>query len=191
MDAASPSGTRPGVALLLLDLQPVFLKAVQEPERVLRRARLALQLAKLLKMPVLATAQVPEKLGGLDERLLAEAPELPVFAKTAFSAWGADGLLEHLRARGIRHLLLAGIETPICVYQTALEARDHDLSLTLLSDALGARRSDDATAALAALQMASQIPILPTETVFYSLLGSAAHPAFRPFTACVKAAQDA
>lgn len=175
------------VALLVLDMQAGFLKAVEAADPLLRRVGFAVSAARLLGIEVIFTEQVPDKLGATDASLAVLAPGAKVFAKTAFSALGAEGLTDYLRSRGIAHLLVAGIETPICVYQTATEALREAFDVTLLSDALGARRSADAAVALQALREAGA-HVLPAETVFYSILQDAAAPRFREFTQLVKSA---
>lgn len=175
------------VALVVLDMQAAFLKVIAEAEPLLQRVALAISAARLLDIEVIFTEQVPHKLGGTDEQLLARAPGAAVFAKTAFSALGAKGLVEHLRLRGVDHLLIAGIETPICVYQTASQALHADFDVTLLSDAVGARRPADAAVALDALRAAGA-HVLPAETVFYSILQDAADPRLRAFTQLIKSA---
>ena len=173
--------------LLAVDLQPAFLAAIPGGERTLRRAAFAVSAAQGLGLPVAFTEQVPAKLGPTAPSLLALAPGAPVFAKETFSAL-ADEIIRGalLEERRIGHLLLCGIETPICIHQTALDARRAGIEVTLLSDAIGARRTEDAEACLEALRSAG-VHVIPSETVFYSLLGSARHPFFRDFTKLVKA----
>jgi len=175
-------------ALLVIDAQPPFLAAVHGGDAVRRRCRLAVAAAQLLGLPVLFTEQVPAKLGGTDPELLAAAGEpSAVFAKSAFSSLAADGLRERLVALGVDHLLLVGVEGPVCVYQTATEAMGEGLGVTLLSDAIGARRPDDQAVVLSALRHAGA-HVLPVETVLYAMLGGADHPQFKAFTALVKSA---
>lgn len=175
-------------ALLVIDAQPPFLGTVAGGDQVLRRSRLAVGAARLIGTPVLFTEQVPAKLGGTEAGLLATAGEgAPVFPKDAFSALAATGVLAALRDLDVDHLLLAGVEGPICVHQTAVQALAEGLGVTLLADAIGARRPDDQTHVFSALRHAGA-HVLPVETVFYALLGGADHPQFKAFTALVKSA---
>jgi nicotinamidase-related amidase len=178
-----------GAALLVIDVQPVFLRVMPAGEACLRRCRLAVGAARLLGLPIFFTEQVPSKLGATHPGLLLAAGEAPrVFGKTAFSALGAPGLPEALRAEGVTHLLLAGLEGPVCVHQTALAALRADLGVTLLADAVTERRPEDGAVCREALRDAGA-SVLPVETVFYALLGDAAEPRFRAFTELVKQAQ--
>lgn len=168
-------------------MQPAFVDAIAGGEEVMRRCRFAISAAVGLSLPVAFTEQVPQKLGGTAPALLALAPGAPVWGKNAFAALTDDGIREALlRDRKVRHLLLCGIETPICVYQTAVSALGEGLLVTILKDCVGARRGADAAACLEALARHGA-HVLPAETVFYSLLRDANHPYFREFTRLVKA----
>ncbi len=185
----APHDTIPDNTLLLcVDLQESFLRVMPQRERLQKRCEFAIAAAVGLGMPVAFTEQVPEKLGGTLPRLLELAPQAAVWGKKAFSALGDDGIRDAvLRQRNVQHLLLCGIETPVCVYQTAIAALAEDLQVTLLSDAVGARRDDDARTCLEALRQAG-VHVLPAETVFYALLRDVSHPFFRGYTQLVKSA---
>ncbi len=172
--------------LLCVDMQPKFVAAVVDGATIRRRCEFAVAAAIALGIPVAFTEQVPQKLGHTSPELIDLAPRAPIWPKNTFSAFADDGIREALtRQRDVQHILLCGIETPICVYQTAIAALASDLQVTVLSDAVGARRSEDARTCLEALARAGA-HVLPTETVFYALLHDVTHPFFRTFTQLVK-----
>jgi len=174
------------LGLLLVDFQDVFLKAMPDRERLLQRSRFALQAAELLGVAVAATEQLPEKLGSTTEALTELwDPNTPVFGKSGFSAFEAEGLQRWIESNQIDHLLIAGIETSICVYQTAVHALGEEIGVTLLSDCISQRREEDREPVLQQL-LSMDAHVLPCETIFYSLLGGADHPNFREFTQLVK-----
>ncbi len=182
-----PANAAPGAALLVVDMQDKLL-AMLPPEagRAVRaRAALAVAAARGLGLPVHFSEQVPSKLGPTSPGLRALAPDAPAWAKDTFSAVAHEPLRDALRAEGIEHLLVLGIETPVCVYQTALGALAEGWQVTVLTDAIGGRRPADQEACLAALR-GSGVHLLPVETVFYALLHDAGHPFFRTFTELVK-----
>ncbi len=180
------TGSPDGTLLLCIDMQPVFVRAVAEGARVQRRCEFAIAAAGGLGLPVAFTEQVPQKLGGTAPELLSLAPVASVFGKNTFSALADDGIRDALiRDRQVEHLLLCGIETPVCVYQTALGALAADLEVTLFSDCVGARRTDDAQVCLGALARAG-VHVLPSESVFYALLHDVKHPFFKAYTQLVK-----
>lgn len=171
--------------LLCIDAQPVFLDAVPGGAALRRRCAFAIEAARGLGLPVAFTEQVPEKLGGTAPELLALVPSPRVFAKDTFSAFDAPGLRDWLDENDVEHVLLAGLETPVCVYQTAIDALAEDLQVTLLTDCLGGRRAEDGATVLGQLARHGCHP-LPAETVFYSVLRTTRHPFFREFTKLVK-----
>lgn len=180
----SPRTDRP--LLVVIDMQASFLKAIPHGPPVSWRCGFALSAAKLLGLPVLFTEQAPAKLGATDPVLAGLAAGAPVIAKNTFSALAEPAFVAEIGRLGANHLLVAGIETPVCVLQTAVGAIEHGLRVTVLSDCVGARRADDATAVLR--HLATQgCRVLPSEAVFYAILGGANHPAFREYTALVKA----
>ena len=172
--------------LLCVDMQPKFIAAVQRGFEVRRRCEFAVAAAVGIGVPVAFTEQVPQKLGGTAPELLELAPRSSVWGKNCFSALADEGIRDAvLRQRDVEHILLCGIETPVCIYQTAISALAEGLQITVLSDAVGARREDDANTCLDALKRAG-VNVLPAETVFYSLLHDVSHPFFRGYTNLVK-----
>ena len=171
--------------LLCIDLQPAFLQAVPGSAALLRRCAFAVEAARGLELPVLFTEQVPAKLGPTAPELLALVDAPPVLAKDEFSALANEPVRAAVRARAVPQLYLAGIETPVCVFQTARDALEAGLQVTVLTDCVGARRADDAAAAQHHLARLGA-HLLPAETVFYALLRSARHPFFRAYTQLVK-----
>lgn len=188
---STPSFPVPDDTLLLcVDMQAAFLRVIHDAPAVQRRCEFAVACAVGLGIPVAFTEQVPHKLGGTLPELLGLAPQASVWPKNTFSALADEGIHDALmRQRDTQHILLCGIETPVCVYQTAIAALADDLNVTILSDAVGARRPDDAATCLAALRHAGA-HVLPAETVFYALLRDVAHPFFRTYTQLVKSAAE-
>ncbi len=179
----SPTAT--DTLLLCVDLQPVFLHALPDGARVQRRTGFAIESARGLGLPVLFTEQMPDKLGRTEPELLARAAPAEAMGKDTFSAFSDDKICRRLQEIGADHLLLCGIETSVCIYQTALAALRSEYEVTILTDCVSARRADDARTAVAALDKAG-CHLLPAETVFYAILHDARHPFFRAFTALVK-----
>lgn len=174
-----------GAMLLCLDMQAGFLKAIPDRDRIVRRCAFAVSAAQGLGLRVAFTEQAPQKLGGTVPELLSVAKKPVLYSKSTFSAFADDGISEAIKTADIEHVILCGIEMPICVYQTALDAVDHHLQVTILSDAVGGRRPEDAEACLRSLGRQS-VYVLPSETVFYSLLQGTHHPFFKGFTELVK-----
>ena len=174
------------VALLIIDIQETFLGTVTNGDTLLQRCCFAAEAAKLFEVPVFLTEQVPKKLGPIHPHLAAIARESPVFAKSTFSAMQLLRLKKELQDASIQHLLIAGLETPVCIFQTVMDALRQNFRLTLLSDCIACRRREDGEAVMAYLGSQPNVFRLPSEAVFYSILGGANNPQFRSFTKLVK-----
>lgn len=176
------------LALLVLDMQEPFLKAMPDREALIIRTTFAISAARLLGIRVFFTEQNPDKLGPTHPELLSRAGQVnTVFAKDTFGALDAPGLTETLTQTETTHLLLSGLEVPVCIYQTALQALEMEVGVTILYDAVSGRRPVDFPPVFSLLRE-NGVCVLPTETVYYSILQTAKHPEFRNFTALVKEA---
>jgi len=174
-----------GALLLCVDMQPVFLKALPDGASLVRRCAFAISAAQGVGMRVAFTEQAPRKLGGVEPKLLELVKKPTLFSKSTFSALADDGIADVIRQLDIEHIVLCGLETSICIYQTALDAVDRNLQVTILSDACGARRTEDAATCLTALAR-HNVYVLPAETVFYALIQGTDHPFFKEYTKLVK-----
>ena len=172
------------MALIVVDVQDCFIDTLADKNDFLRRCAFAIDAAQTLGIQTIFTEQVPDKLGSTNTLIKQRARNAEVFSKKSFSALAAPGIEPYLRDHEIYHLLICGLETPICIYQTALQSIDEDIDATFLTDALGCRRTEDGRLAIEAIRQLD-CQTLPSETVFYSLLGSATHPNFRSFSKLV------
>jgi len=186
MSAAISPLAPTNLALLCVDVQPVFLKVIPDHERLTKRCAFVIAAAAELGIRTIFSEQVSEKLGPTlpELRQLAKSPL--AFSKKTFSAVADDPLRAALLTAETEHVLLCGIETSVCVYQTALDLLAAGAGVTVLSDCIGARRPADAQVCLEALVRAGA-NLLPAETVFYALLHDVAHPFFKAYTQLVKA----
>ena len=174
------------LGLMLIDFQDGFLNVIPNRENLLKRTCFAIESAVLLNCSIVVTEHVPEKLGHTTASIREVLDDqTTVLDKHSFSAMEAKGINDWIKQNQIDHLLLLGIETPICIYQTAIQALGDELGVTLLSDCIGERRLEDREPTLRQL-LAMDANVLPSETIFYSLIGDATHPDFRAFTKLVK-----
>ncbi len=167
--------------LCLIDLQPRLIAAVPEGELLLERAVFLCRVSMLFRVPVLATEQVPTKLGGMADALVDELPDgFTPFVKERFSAFNV--LKPHLPPHV--EVLLAGVETHICVRQTALDLRSAGYKVTLVLDAMGSRMRGDANIAEEELRRLS-VGVVSAEALAYHWCGTSVHPQFKALNALV------
>lgn len=178
----------PDSLLVIIDIQARLVATMPEEARrpVLRNSATLLQAASLLQIPVLVSEQYPKGLGKTDS-ILAQSlpPNTPSFEKTCFSICGADGFMQATNGYERRQIILAGMETHICVLQTALELRATGLQIFVAEDAVCSRTPAHAQNALARLRQAGII-ITNTESVIFEWLKDASHEHFKRISATIR-----
>lgn len=179
----------PHLGLMILDVQESFLKVMPDRKAFVKRIQFCLETANLFGLPILLTEQRPDVLGSSIEDVRNLSQHDTIVEKSGFSAFCESAVSEWQISKRIDHLLVAGLETPICVYQTVLDASGSDLDITILSDAVTCRRKQDETTIFHTFRNQG-IHILPSETVFYSILRDSIHPQFKEFSQLVKKYSD-
>ena len=174
-----------GLAGLILDAQPKLLRGIEGSEPFLDSVRVFARAMGVLSVPLCVTEQVPDKLGSTEDGILEACAGSPVFSKDSFSAFGCPDFEKWIGDGGVDHLLLTGIETPICVYLTGVDALRRGLTVTVLTDCVSCRRPEDGKWALRKLENLG-CHLLPLESLLYAMLKSARHEQFRSISALVK-----
>lgn len=170
-------------ALLVVDLQERLLAAQPDAERIVWNTRRLIDGGVALGLPVAVTEQAPEKLGPTTSDLAERLPA-PI-AKSAFSAGVCEELLDGWHASGVRHVVLAGIETHVCVAQTALDLVSMGFQARVVVDAVGSRFAIDHDTALRRLD-SSAVGLTTTEAALFELCETADHGAFRAISSLAK-----
>jgi len=167
-------------ALLVIDIQEKLLPPIWEKERLVRNAQLLIRLAGILKIPALATTQYTKGLGATVPEVASLLPESPAIDKVMFSCFGSDvfcNLLKRLPGQRTT-VLLCGMETHICVMQTALSALREGYNVHVASDAVSSRTELNWRIGLERMRSAGAI-LSSAEMMMYELLRSSGSPAFK------------
>jgi len=176
---APTSVTPGGAALALIDLQEKLVPHIAGQEEILANVGRLLALAKLIDLPVLLTTQYAKGLGPtLPE--VAEAAGVEPIDKVSFGCFADEGFCAALgdRVGPDATLLLAGVETHICVLQTALGALQAGRTVHVLADATGSRSPENRRLGLDRMRQAGCV-ISSTEMAIYELLGDSRRPEFK------------
>jgi nicotinamidase-related amidase len=167
-------------ALVVIDIQEKLLPPIFQKEQLLRNSQLLIRLAGLLKIPTLMSTQYSKGLGSTVPEISSLLPETEAIDKQVFSCFGSEAfcsLLKHLP--GNRNtLLLCGMESHICVMQTALGALRDGYLVHVASDAVSSRTEWNWKAGLERMRSAGAI-LSSTEMMIYELLRSSGSPQFK------------
>ncbi len=167
-------------ALIVVDVQEKLLPPIWEKDRFVRNVQLLTRLARTLKIPALVTVQYAKGLGNTVPEIAALLPDTTPIDKLTFSCFGSDAFCSLLkRLPGQRTtVLLCGMETHICVMQTALGALREGYLVHVASDAVSSRTELNWRIGLDRMRAAGAI-LSSTEMMIYELLRTSGAPAFR------------
>ena len=167
-------------ALLVIDMQEKLLPPIFQKEQMIRNAQLLIRAAGVLKVPAVATTQYAKGLGNTVPEIASLLPDSQAINKLAFSCFGSDVFCSMLkRLPGNRNtVLLCGIESHICVAQTALAALREGYIVHVASDAVSSRTEWNWKIGLERMRAAGAV-ISSTEMAVYELLRASGTEAFK------------
>ena len=167
-------------ALVVIDIQEKLLPPIFQKEQLLRNAQLLIRAAAILKIPALVSTQYSKGLGGTVAEISSLLAGTESIDKTLFSCFGSDAFCSLLkRLPGKRNtLLLCGMESHICVMQTALGALREGYLVHIASDAVSSRAEWNWKIGLERMRAAGAV-ISSTEMMIYELMRSSSSAAFK------------
>lgn len=153
--------------LLLVDVQEKLTPHVLQPEQLLSRCAWLMRLAKAVDVPVLISEQYPSGLGRTVESLRTLVTPYSPIEKVHFSCYRSSPLVEQWQKLGKKQFVIAGIETHVCILQTALDIQLHtDNEVFVVVDAVSARSELDHKYGLKRMKQAG-IQLVTSEMVFF------------------------
>jgi isochorismate hydrolase len=171
--------------LMIVDVQGKLAQLMHDKERLFRNLRVLIKGAQALRIPILWLEQNPGGLGPTIPEVAELLVGLQPMAKMTFSACGAPGLLEALRASARQQVILAGIEAHVCIYLTAAELLAKGYTVEVVADAVSSRSLENKEIGLRKAAALSA-GISSTETVLFELLQRADVPEFKELIGLVK-----
>jgi len=173
-------------ALVVVDMQEAFRSAIPEFPQIASRISIAVRGFQILNLPIIVTEQYPKGLGRTAEEILFSMPaEFEFIEKTTFSSCGTQSFIEKLQATEASQIVLCGLESHICVNQTAHDLLDKNFEVHILIDCVGSRFTQDKEAALRKMQMNGAVPST-IEMALFELLGDARHEQFKEIQNLIK-----
>ncbi|KAI9207981.1 Isochorismatase-like protein [Polychytrium aggregatum] len=178
-----PSST----AFFLCDIQEKFKPHIYQYHYVISTAKKMISAGKLLDIPLIVTEQNPKGLGPTDSQLDIEDARI-ITPKTKFSMWTPE-VQDTVHRLGTKSVVLFGIESHVCVLQTALDLLDADLDVYVLRDGVSSMNAGEIPIAIEFLRTAG-CKIVSSESVLFQLLQDASHPQFKAISGLVKESKD-
>lgn len=158
-------------ALLVVDIQERLMPVIDGREEVARNAALLMKAAAVLGMPVMATTQYVARIGELVPEVKAELGEVVPLDKMEFDCFANQTIKDKARelTPGINTLIICGVETHICIYQTVLGALQEGYKVWVPADAVSSRSPRNYETGLARIKELGAT-VGNTEMIIYDLL---------------------
>lgn len=171
--------------LVIVDVQGKLAGLMHEKDAMVSNICVLIKAAKSLEIPIIFCQQVPTALGDTVEPIKELLDGVEPVNKSCFSGWRSGEFKEKLIALKRRDILLCGIETHICIYQTAVDLQAAGLNVTVIGDAVSSRTVQNKQIGLDRIQACGG-KILSVEMLLFELLKTAEHPKFREIAKLIK-----
>ena len=178
--------------LLLVDIQEKLLKGIYKNQSLILQTQKILFFFNKLNLPIFITEQYPAGLGNTSNEILNnnfssmnENINYSLFEKTTFSCFEDSNIKSKIKKAKKKQILICGIETHICVLQTALDLISEDFSVFLVSDATGARTKYSHELGIQRMEI-NGTHILNTEMVLFELLRDSKHKNFKELSQLIR-----
>lgn len=171
--------------LFVVDVQDRLVGMLKNSEEIAKNNSILTKAAKSLGVPVIVSEQYPRGLGSTIFEVRENVEENCIFEKTSFSALKEQSIDSKLSELNRNNIILTGIETHICVYQTALALLEKGYNVYVVKNACSSRKTKDYRTALE-LMRDFGAKLTCVETVLFELLESSNHPNFREIQALIK-----
>lgn len=170
--------------LMVIDFQEKLVPIMSDRENVVKNTVTLIKIAKALDIPITGTEQYPKGIGHTVLEIKEELGNINIFEKDSFSAF-TDEISEAIHKNNRKKVIISGIETHICVFQTVRDLIENDYEVYVVSDAVSSRTKNNFENGILLMKDMGAI-ISNTETVLFDLLKVSTHPKFRELSKLIK-----
>lgn len=171
-------------AFVIIDVQERLMPVIEGEQMVLENVNRLIEGAGILSVPLLVTEQYPKGLGHTSaEVTLPEGQE--VIEKVCFSCIGSDQFSQKVKDLGVTDLVIAGVESHICVLKTTLEALEAGYNVHVVADAIGSRKEYSKQIALERMNQAGAF-LVTTEMILFQLMDAAGTDEFKQISKLIR-----
>lgn len=176
--------TEEETVFMVVDIQERLVPAMPEGQKVIRNTNILLNLCKKLDIPIIVTEQYPKGLGKTVSEVSDNLGELTVYEKISYTGY-TDDVKSALKQLGKKKVIIAGIETHVCVLQTTRDLLANGYQVFVLGDAVSSRTKENYQNGLS-LMSAMGAVVTNTETVVFDILKQAGTPLFKEMSKLIK-----
>jgi len=177
--------TRENTALIIVDAQEKLMQVMGNPDRVRDRIVKLLHLARLFSIPVVLTEQNPKLLGPTIPAVKTALPEYDPIEKLDFDCCNVDLFNTRLQEKALRNIILTGVETHICIFQTCVSLLERGYTVHVPHHAVDSRTADNWDIGLSLMRETGAY-ITSAETIIFQILKLAGTTEFKEMLKIVK-----
>jgi nicotinamidase-related amidase len=173
------------IVLIVIDFQGNLAHSMYEKHQLFENAQKAINGARVFEIPIIVTEQIPEKLGSTIPEIEHFLPDIKYISKATFNCCDNKRFLHELESLNRKQIVLSGIETHICIYQTAMGLLNMGYEVHIIADAVSSRTVRNRNIGLEKMKDGGA-NLTSTEIVLFELLKTAEHEKFRKIIKIVK-----
>ncbi len=171
--------------IVVIDVQGNLAKVVAEAELANLNVSRLVRAGLALDLPIILTAQAPEKIGHTTDALREILPDHHEYPRTTFSVWSDENVRQAILDTGRKQVLLCGFESHVCLYQSAVQMLEDCFDIWMVADAVSSRSLFNKDIALRELS-AEGVHLTTVEMALFSLLRDANHDQFRGISKIIR-----
>lgn len=172
-------------AVVIIDIQEKLFRVMYEKEALSSNIQKLIKGIQIMDIPIIVTEQNPDGLGLTIPEISNILPGLQPIPKFSFSCCGEESFQRKLEELHRKQVLITGIETHICVYQTAIDLLSLGYEVQIVADCVSSRTQENRDLALNRMSMEGAL-LTSTEMVLFELLKTAKEERFKAISAIVK-----
>ena len=171
--------------MLLIDVQGQLAQLMHEREKFFKSCEILIQGMKILGVPIIWMEQIPKNLGPTTESLSKYLTDQTPIEKFSFSCCGEPRFMDEFKKAGRTQVLLTGIETHICVFQTGYDLIQQGCEIQVVADCVSSRTKENKKIGIKRIvQSGGQASCV--EMVFFELLRAAQGDKFKQIIKLIK-----
>ncbi len=155
--------------LFIIDIQEKLLKTMFNKDELIKNCEKLIKGCTILKIPVFLTEQNPEGLGKTSKIIKKSIGEIEPIEKSTFSCCGIDGFINKVRSHKLNQIILCGIESHVCIWQSAMDFLSNDFQVVVAKDCISSRKETDYQNALQRM-VQEGIAVDSTEMIFFEMV---------------------
>lgn len=175
---------RDQAVLMVIDIQERLVPAMSVADQVIHNTNILISAAKEFSMPIITTEQYPRGLGNTVPELKDNINSNYLFEKTSFTAY-TEEVKSALTQLARKKIIITGMETHVCVFQTIRDLLAEGYEVFIASDAVCSRTKENYHNGLRLIENMGAV-VTNTETIIFDLLKQAGTPEFKVLSKLIK-----